>query len=110
MRLELAHAAGVPGARMIHPEQMQHAVDEEHAQLLVQRYTTRRRLTRCGVERDDDVPEQAARVLCARPLALRKREHVGGVSAEPEACREVRDAGVVGERHRQIGVKAAQGA
>jgi hypothetical protein len=32
------------------------------------------------------------------------------VSAEPEASREIRDARVVGERHRQIGVKAAQGA
>ena len=62
---------------MVVAEQVQHAVDQQLRELVVERTARAARLARGLLDVDHDVAEQRAAVLAVGALDEREREHVG---------------------------------
>jgi hypothetical protein len=111
MGLERPHLAGLARAALVvEAEHVQGPVDQQIPQLLVERDAPPSSLALRGLHRKHDVTERGAAMRGAGTLEHGEGEHVGGARLPSVAARQFRDLGVRHQRHRELGVRAAQGA
>jgi len=107
---ELAHAAPVGVALVVHAKHVQDPVDEQLTELGLERHAASSRLALGGIERDDHVTQHVPAILGARSLEQREREHVGRTPRSPEVPGDLGDDLVAGQGDGQFGITEAQGA
>ena len=111
MGLEGAHLAGVGRAALVvHAQHVENAVDQQVAELLLQRHPAATRLAVGGLDRDHDVAQGRAAVHRAGALEQGEGQHVGRLAGAAVAPGQLGDLRVAGEGDRELRLRAAQGA
>ncbi len=110
MVLERSHVAGLRAAGVIHPYQMQHAMNQKITKLVIERYRTPLCLSLCRLDRDDYVAKTGAPELDALSLEHGEGEHVGRAPRPTEAAGQLGDLFIGGEMDREFFVNEAQDA
>ena len=92
---------------MVVAQQVEHTVDQQAQQLVVERAAPSARLTRSGVDRDHHVAEHGPAALDVWTLEQRVGEDVGGTAPAAVALVQLGDRRIVHQCQRELRVRAA---
>jgi hypothetical protein len=103
-----AHPPGLPGALVVVPQQVEHAVDQKPRHLVVEPAPRRARLAGGDLHADHHVAQQRAAMPRPPPLPEREGEHVGRPRPAAPGAVERGHLRVVREPDRELGPGLAE--
>ncbi len=110
MILDLAHGPAIGRPLVVHPDQVKGSVDQEVTKLVIEADLSRLRPALRGLHRDHDIAERDSSELRSLPLEHGEGEYIGRERRSAKEARQLRDAAIVHEADRDLGVRKAQGA